>query len=56
MTGNVQPVTSYTIRYRKEQCDQMPAHIPPAADTTGGTQPEDIFQDPLPRSSKVFSI
>ena len=27
-----------------------------AADTTGGTQPEDIFQDPLSRSSKVFAF
>ena len=27
-----------------------------AADTTGGTQPEDVFQDPLPRSSKVFAL
>ena len=28
----------------------------PTADTTGGTQPEDVFQDPLSRSSKVFAF
>ena len=26
------------------------------ADTTGGTQPEDIFQDPLSSSPKVFAF
>ena len=26
------------------------------ADTTGGTQPEDVFQDPLSRSAKVFAF
>ena len=26
------------------------------ADATGGTQPEDVFQDPLSRSSKVFAF
>ena len=29
MRPAMQPVTSYTIIYRKEQCDQTPAHIPP---------------------------
>ena len=29
---------------------------PSTADTTGGTQPEDVFQNPLPRSSKVFAF
>ena len=27
-----------------------------AADITGGTQPEDVLQDPLPRSFKVFAL
>ena len=26
------------------------------ADTTGGTQPEDVLQDPLSRSSKVLAF
>ena len=27
-----------------------------AADTTGGTQPEDIFQDPLPKSLRYLHL
>ena len=52
----MQPVTSHTFTYRKGQCDQSCAHIPLIADATGGTQLKDIFQDPLPRSSKVFAF
>ena len=50
------PVTLHTFVYRKEQCDQSLAHIPLLLTLQVEPRPEDIFQDPLSRSSEVFAF
>ena len=51
----MQPDASHTFVYRKEQCDQLLAHIPSLL--TLQVEPNlDIFQDPPSRSSKVFAF